>query len=209
MKRFILLALALTFCVSMVFAQYQYGIRGGINIAGIGGDDDVDDAESKFGFHIGGMMLYPINENFVLQPELLITQKGWKWEDSSTYYGSTYSWDEKATSWYMEIPVLAKYKYDLPSFQLQPYIGPSLGFLLSARYKIEENEDGDTYEYDGDLKHTSALELGLNLGVDALFSEKIMAGIRYNYGLTNIFDDDDYSDAKNRVWMLNLGYLLN
>lgn len=55
----------------------------------------------------------------------------------------------------------------------------------------------------------NSLELGLNLGVDAILRENIMVGLRYNYGLSNIFEDADDDDeyVYNRGFMLNLGYL--
>lgn len=210
MKHMLLVAVILTFCVG-ISAQTVFGVRAGLNFANWAGEY-IEDNSAKTCFHLGGMMQYPLSPILILQPELLYTGKGFKISDDDyDEYQGEWEFSYKANLSYLEVPVLIKYNANLQGFKLQPYLGPSLALLVGAKekYSYESDEDGD-YDYTNDFKdEMNSLELGLNLGVDAILRENIMVGLRYNYGLSNIFEDADDDDeyVYNRGFMLNLGYL--
>ncbi len=177
MKHIILITLVL-FMFTAVHADMFFGVRAGLNIADLSGDD-ADETDSIIGFHIGGMMQYFVSPDILIQPELLFTQKGYEVE----YMGHT----EDVTLSYLEIPVLAKYNFDLESVILQPFLGPALGILI----------DDDDTEAEG-------IDFGLHLGLDAVLMGNLLIGLRYNLGLTDVFED---VDAKNSVFMIGVGYM--
>ena len=199
MKNIILVVLVLSFCVGALFAQPVYGGRLGLNMGNITANN-IQDNGARMGLHIGGMMQYPIAENILIQPELLYSMKGVKFD----YPGgseSTLAMD------YLEIPVMVKYDYVMPTVRIQPYLGPSFGILLSAKDKWEGGGSSGTTDFKDD---TNALDVGLNIGADVVFMKNFMAGLRYNMGLANVQKDPANDDDKyyTRTFMINFGYLI-
>jgi len=191
MKNIVLVAIILALSVGMLVAQPVFGARLGLNMANIS-QKDIEKNTSKMGLNIGGMMQYPIAENIVFQPELLYTMKGANFDYNANPYWSF---------GYIEIPMLVKYNVNMPSMKIQPYLGPSLAMLMSAK---SGNDDTDT-----DVKDDmEGMEFGLNLGADVIFMKSYMAGLRYDMGLSNIMKDapTDY-EVYNRTIMVNVGYI--
>ena len=210
MKNIILLVLALTVCVGVLFAQPVYGVRAGLNISTIGGEDDMDGIDSKIGANFGGMLQFPVATSIIFQPELLYTMKGAKSEYTDIEDGYTYTAKMTDSYNYLEIPLLFKYNVETPSMKIQPFIGPSVGILIGANSNTEVTMAGISASADTDIKeYMNTLELGLNLGADVVMMKNIMLGVRYNLGLSNIYKEQEgyQSKVKNRVIMINLGYL--
>jgi len=150
--KIILIAILLLMFSTAVFAQgiTAKGVKGGLNIATLTGDD-IDDADSKMGFAFGVFITYEINEMLSLQPEVLFTMKGAKFKDEYTEVEDDYEYYEKYEgSWnldYLEIPVLVKINIPMEG-NIKPnvFLGPALGFNLSATYEYDyeykEYEDG-------------------------------------------------------------------
>ncbi len=78
----IVIAILLLMFSTAVFAQRitAKGIKGGLNIATITGDD-IEGFDSKMGFVFGGFLTYEVNETFSFQPEVLFSRKGTKFEN--------------------------------------------------------------------------------------------------------------------------------
>lgn len=206
MKKIVLLT-ALLLVFTGVYAQMSFGAKLGLNIANVSGDD-VEDADAKIGFHVGGLMQYFLTDDILIQPELLFTQKGSQFEDSDKGDGWSEKYEMKSTYNYLEIPILAKYNFDMDNIKLQPYLGPALGILMNAKYKVEWKEtfngQSASGSSSGDIEDTEDIEFGLVFGLDAIISENFLVGLRYNLGLTDIDKD---ADVKNNVFMISLGYL--
>ncbi|MDD3563755.1 MAG: porin family protein [Candidatus Cloacimonetes bacterium] len=202
MKQITLLVVMLSLSVGMLFAQPVFGVRGGLNIASFTGEDNMDDFDSKLGFHAGAMMQSPLGNNFIIQPEVLYTMKG----ATSEFKLLGVQNELTGTANYIEIPVLIKYNIELSSVQIQPYFGPSIGVLLVGEITNKKSIGGisstDTISFKDDM---NALEAGLNFGADAVLMQNLMVGLRFNLGLTEIVKKD--SKYKNNVFMVNLGFL--
>lgn len=209
MKHMLLVVAVLAFCVG-ISAQTVYGIRAGLNSANWAAED-MENNSSRLLLHFGGMMQYQFSPTVILQPELLYTNKGIKLHDEGyNSYEGDWEYTDIITQSYLEIPVLFKYNSELQGFKLQPYLGSSLGILLSAKEKYSyEDEDGDDSGTDDVKEYINSVDIGLNLGVDAVFQERFLVGLRYNYGLSNILKeaDDDDEHAYNRTIMFNFGYM--
>lgn len=218
--KIILIALLLLAFSSAVFAQgiIAKGVKAGLNIATLTGDD-IEDAKSKTGFAFGGFVTYEVNEMFFLQPELLFTMKGAKFEDEYTEEEDDYVYYEKYEgSWnlnYLEIPVLAKFNIPMEG-NIKPnvFLGPSLGINIGATYDKDyeywvKDENGDIIAEesgsdDGDIEDIKGVDFGLVFGAGVDFG-KITADVRYNLGLSTIADEGD-AKIKNSVISLMLGY---
>ncbi|HSB93167.1 MAG TPA: porin family protein, partial [Flavitalea sp.] len=116
MKKFLLIIVcASTFVVAK--AQVSYGVKGGLNLSNmIGGD--ADDAKAKIGFHAGVFAGLPVADKLSIQPELVYSVQGAKYEDDGD--------DINYNSGYLNIPVLAKYS---GASGFYGETGPQLGFL--------------------------------------------------------------------------------
>ncbi|HSD13017.1 MAG TPA: porin family protein [Flavobacterium sp.] len=207
MKRIILAAVALL-AFGFVKAQVKqsasntrFGIKGGMNVATLTGDEE--DTKSLIGLHIGGIVECKINDKFAIQPELLFSMQGTKYEYSGYDGFETYYAEDKFKLNYLNIPIMAKY-YAAKKFYIEA--GPQIGFLLSARYEYSDSVYGSGEEDAKD--YVKSVDFGLNIGAGFDFTDNVFAGVRYNFGLSNIndFEDDDDFKSHNGVLSISAGY---
>ncbi len=112
MKKLVLLSVSVL-CIGLLAANGQsYGVKGGLNFAGIRVDEG-SDPDGKVGVHFGGFLSNEIRNNWSIQGELLFSFQGWE--------------DQNVT--YLNIPILAKYNVDS---KLSFHAGPQLGILLGG-----------------------------------------------------------------------------
>ncbi|OOG68887.1 porin family protein [Flavobacterium sp. A45] len=179
MKKIILSAVAV---LAFGFTNAQgvkFGVKAALNVSTLTGD--VDDASSLVGFQVGGFAEIKVSEKFAVQPELMFSTQG------SESEGENFNLD------YINIPVMAKY-YVAKSFSVEA--GPQIGFLVSAEYEGEDVKD-----------FVSSTDFSFNFGAGYDFTENLSAGLRYNLGLTNVYDVDISDDSvKNGVFSVSLGY---
>ncbi len=178
------------------------GVKVGVNMANMSGDDtDFPgmDKKSIIGFAFGGFCEYSFNESFAVQPEVLYTMKGAKWEDTDATFTATYN--------YVQIPILAKYII-VVNGAVSPYIlvGPAIGINVTAESESDFAGVTET-ETDDDATMTFGLVVGaggsMEMGNGALLFE-----LRYDMGLNNVSDpaDVDEFDVKNSVIQFVFGY---
>ena len=187
MRKIILVSLLVGLMVFGSFAQMNdmsFGIKGGLTL-GSTTEDMGSEVDKKFrmGFAFGGMMVMPLNENMALQSELLYVMKGQKYEFLSEDYTLKVA--------VLEIPVLLKY---MINETMAVYGGPTLDYLLSAKY-----DDEDAKDYFKDMF------FGLSLGAQYKM-DQIIFDARYDLGLTKV-DDTGSSDAKLNTMYVTVGYL--
>lgn len=172
-----------------------FGIRGGVNFAKQTASSDGYSFSPKnnVGFNVGLSVDIPMMESLYLQSGLYYTVKGYKLEEDG--------YTEKATPSYLELPILASYRYNFSDFtQLQINFGPYLAYGIAGKYKWDdEDEDKDFFDDD-----TKKIDAGLAFGAGMTFGH-IFVGINYDLGLTNILKDSEGS-LKNRCLSINVGY---
>jgi len=191
MKKIILSAIAIMAFAFTNAQSTRFGVKGGLNISSIVGGD-VRDANALVGFHVGGLAEIHVVEKFYIQPELLFSTQGSKFDGGFGPDG-----DVKLN--YLNIPVLAKYYIVDKKFSVEA--GPQLGILLSAK--------ANGYDIKDDTK---SVDFGFNFGAGYSFTDNLSVGIRYTVGLSPIWDDniddseDLYDSAKNGNLQLSLAY---
>jgi hypothetical protein len=208
MKKILFISLVMLLTVSVAFSQF--GLRGGINLGTIGGDDKTQngiDPTSKVG--LAGGITYHIGliAGLSIQPEVLYVQKGAIYEGSAGYGGYSYSEKHTVTGDCIDIPVLAR--FNLPMLVISPYIegGVAYSILLSAKEKAEittniPGQTSGTTETDiKDQLSKSDLSLIVGVGVEVLMLE---INARYIMGMTKL-DKDGLYKAYNRGIMLTAG----
>lgn len=186
----VLLTVAAIFAFGFANAQdVKFGVKAGLNFANLTGD--AEDNSMRVSFHVGGLAEIKLSNKFAIQPELLFSSQGAKF-DTNTSEKLVYDLS------YINVPVLAKF-YATPQFYLEA--GPQIGFIVSAKAKY----DGDSEDIKNSFNST---DFGLNIGGGYNFTDNIYAGLRYTAGLSNIADVPDESNFEtgNSVIALSVGY---
>jgi hypothetical protein len=181
---------------NLVYGQVgiNKGIKVGLNLATLGGDDadTYGSLSNRTGISAGGFVvlnLAVIN----IRPEILYTMKGVKAELNTVE--TTMKLD------YLEIPVLLEYNLPLPG-PVSPCIfaGPAFAFKLSAKAETGSQE----VDMDSLVKST---DLGLVIGAGVTLNDMITFDVRYVLGLSSIDDSPAELDVKNQVISLMVGYM--
>ena len=189
--------------VSMSNAQgIKVGAKAGLNLSTVNGDD-LDDAKSLIGFHLGAVAEISIADKFSFQPELLFSTQGAKAEGGDV----DYSYEQKTKLNYLIIPLMAKF-YLVKGLSVEA--GPQVGFLMSAKAEGEETDSfggvTETFEYDEDIKDDiKGTDIGINVGAGYKLDSGLFFNARYNIGLSNISEYDN-GDIKNGVFQFSIGY---
>jgi len=181
MKKPILL---LCFTLITLVSTAQFGLKAGLNIANVGGDD-AEDNKALIGWYLGAYYNAMIASSFSFQPELIWSAQGAKFDDGTD--------EAKLMLAYIQLTALLRYNAQSGFFI---GTGPGLGFLTSAKVKA----DGEKVDVKDEFKGSNFL-WAFALG----FMGKSGWGAyaRYDLGLSNILDDDE-SDLKTRVISLGL-----
>ncbi|HSB93168.1 MAG TPA: porin family protein [Flavitalea sp.] len=161
----------------------HFGIKGGVNIANLNLESDAD-LSSKTSFYLGGLAHLHISQHFAIQPELMYSGQGAKYDET----------DDKINLNYITLPILAQYMTG-SGFRLET--GPQVGALVSAKVKHNDNSTDIKDEYkkiDFSWAFGAGYVSNSGLGIDA----------RYNLGLSNI--NDGTSKIKNNVFQIGLFY---
>jgi hypothetical protein len=182
MKKIIFTVVAV-FTLGFVSAQEKedmsFGVKGGLNLATV---TNTAGSKTLAGFHVGFFGTFMLDDSFALQPEVLYSMQGAKFDDG----------DLKLD--YIAVPVMLKY-YVADAFSLE--LGPQVGFLVAAK------EDG--VDIKNDVK---SIDFGINFGASYDITENFMLGARYNLGITRWQDQlfPGEAESKNSVFMISLGY---
>ncbi|MDP3360249.1 MAG: porin family protein [Lutibacter sp.] len=184
MKKIILVAVIAISSFVSANAQTAFGAKAGLNVANLSGD--VDGNKSLIGFNVGVFAEITLANSFYLQPELLYSTQGAKFDDSDFDLSADLNLN------YINIPIM--FKYDVANrFYLEA--GPQIGFLVSAEVLDQDVKD--------DFEST---DFGANFGLSYGFTEKLFAQARYNIGMSNIAKDSGDDKISNAVLSFSLGY---
>jgi hypothetical protein len=202
--------------VTSASAQVTLGVKGGLNIADVGGGDAPSTGETKTGFIGGGFLELQFGNIFAVQPEVLYTMKG-----IENFSGTP---DSEIKLSYIEVPVLLKVNVPIEGSNIRPnfYAGPVVAFEGSCKVTDPgtsvDDEDCDAAAaapaFDDEPFETVSTDFGLVFGggLDFLIGgAEVGADVRYTLGLTTIDDADDPDDIKNQVisFMVTVGFPLN
>lgn len=210
MKKFLLTFLFLAFVSLQSFAQMQLGVKAGVNLANLGGNDAPDNSETRTGFSGGAFFMYQFSEMFAVQPELLYSMKGATEKGSIDFEGTSYNYDAEYKLDYFEIPLLLKFIIPLKGSGVKPalFAGPSIAFNMSAKTKVESGDES----FEEDIEDVKSTDFGLVFGGGLGFpvgNGELGVDIRYILGLSTIDDSADSFDVKNGVLNFNLYYGFN
>ncbi len=206
MKKFFLITVALFLSATALQAQeIRLGAKGGLNLSTFGGD--VEDVNSRTGFHIGGLVEIPLSERFSIQPEILYSAQGAKYEDAGEFGGVPYDYTVTTKLDYIQVPLMAKV-YVVEGLAIEA--GPQVAFLVNDKYEFDGDLGPFESEDEGDLDENdlSSVDVSLGAGASYRLPMGLFFGARYNFGLSNVNDADDSDDYKihNNVLQVSVGY---
>lgn len=212
MKKILLSIVAVLFAANS-FAQYSsggfslsessvyYGIRLGLNVSNISGDD-AGNLGAKSGLNFGGVIGLRVSDTtpIFLESGLYYTERGGQ-KSSKNYAGLDY----------LEIPILIKYGVQLnDEIAVLPYIGPTFSFGIAGQEKwdAEHNIYSETtpkteYSKDSSYEHYNHLDMGIKIGCGIEWN-KLYLEAGYQFGLANIRDYKD-DEQRGNAFFVNLG----
>ena len=180
----ILLTAAAVFAFSFANAQdVKFGAKAGLNFSSLA---NAEGAKTQVGFHLGGYATISVSDKFAVQPELLYSAQGAKFEGGSLNLS------------YINIPVMAKFNV-ADKFNLE--VGPQIGLLMSATAKSSAGSLDVKEGY-------KTMDFGLNFGAGYDVAENINVGLRYCLGLSQLEKElaSGETATKNTNIQLSLGY---
>jgi opacity protein-like surface antigen len=190
MKSFLLSFAFILFLSTSAISQVAFGIKAGPAISNtyeVLGDTISGFSDAQITYLAGGFMRFDLSKKLGLQTELLYSLKG----NFNTDYG------------YISLPIMLQYEF-LPNLRAEA--GLEAAYLLSAQMEfISGNRLDERSSY-------KDFDLGVNFGINYDFLEKFTAGLRYNLGLVNTWNDEPRfgigtdSSVKNHSLQLSLGY---
>lgn len=211
----LILTLGLLLSINL-FAQ-TIGIKGGINLATILEKDDSgilsENYTSHTSFHFGLSAEIPITGMLYLETALIFSGKGYHHFEEGNILINDF--DAVLNIYYLDVPLLARIKYDLGSFEIFGVLGPYFAIGVAGNYRFDTEllgvPVGDTtsVEWGSDLNEYKTLDMGLSIGCGVVY-KIIELGVGYQLGLISIsgYTVDNYV-KKNRVLAISLSYKLN
>lgn len=173
-----------------------FGVRAGMNVATVGGDED--DAKSKIGFFGGLGVDFNIVNSLSINSGLFFTQKGCKTDDiDMDIEGYPMDANARFTMNFIELPVYLSYRLPLNlESSLQVFFGPYFDYgvygkaTADVKFKGElhgekVSQSMDLFDDDYDFKR---FHVGLGLGAAYTWS-RFSVGLSYQWGMTEVVAD--------------------
>lgn len=212
MKKFFCILLLSTVYVFSVKAQFNLGVRAGMNVSSLTGNYE---GYVKNGPMVGITGSYTFHEQWRLQTGLLFSTKGQNglvFGEGLTGKDARYSLSD-IRMYYLELPVTIGYKIPLSNhIYLTPEAGAFFACGLGGKAEYKTNVDGgylltdwNPFE-DGKLDAFNRFDSGMRFGVSADVY-KFSLSVHYDLGLVNLQDQLGKTDKmQSRSLSISLGY---
>ncbi|MFZ6010203.1 MAG: porin family protein [Bacteroidota bacterium] len=210
----ILLSLTLAAGTLVASAQTMIIPKAGLTLSSI---VFANEQKIKPGFNGGLAVVFTLNEELAIQPEVQFIQKGCK---TSTAEG-----DSKLTLNYLDLPILLKASLGADRLKFfvnaGPYVGIGLGGKSTGKVTISHN--GVTEVVDVELKVRfsgrnsgsdgsgfNRFDFGLQVGGGAVIANSVLIDLRYGLGLSPLLEKNDgttseFAKNKNSVFQFTVG----
>lgn len=179
--------------------NFKFGVKAGINLSNVY-DEEGDDfvADSKVGFAGGAFVSIPLGTFVGIQPEVMFSQKGFKFESNGLLGDNKFT----RTTSHLDIPVHLQIK---PIESLSILVGPQFSYLLNTKnefngYSAEQEQEINDENYKKGV-------IGLSAGVDFNIDNFILSA-RAAWDLSKTNEDGEESSLryKNQVIQFTVGY---
>ena len=211
---------------STLFSQVSIGFSAGLNSSKVSSSDVAGfspNFKSIDGSRIAALVEVGITEKFSIQPEIAYANKGFKIKEGLDLklFGFELPLGVEAVTKfkYVEIPLLAKYKFGDKAVKAYVVAGPNFGYATKAKLKTRANFIVDIPLTNSDINLQSnniqRFDIGAVIGAGLDFNVgkgSLFLDARYIHGFSKI-DNISIADlsVQNRSFGVSVGYkfLLN
>lgn len=192
----------------------RFGVKAGANLSNLAGDlVNQDQYKNRWGFQGGVMVNFGLGDIISIQPEVLYSQKGFKYADQQfTLLGSTYRNTGNVRYDYLDVPVLVRVRAAGIFFEL----GPQYSYLMNVSANRTQTINGTVVSSasssTSNLDNVRRNELGYVGGLGYEASNGVMLGVRYSGAFTDFakdgYSNNDFRNARNSTFQAYVGVLL-
>ncbi len=180
---------------------FNFGIKAGINNANVWDEEDQNfRANRKLGLVLGAYAALPIGSLLGFQPEILLSQKGFK--GTGILLGTAYAYTRTTT--HVDIPLQLQIK---PAELITFLIGPQISYLIYQKdvQTSGANSTAQTQEFDNENLRKSTL--GFTIGADVNMGRLVASGrLGWDFQNNNADGTSSTPRYKNQWLQLTLGY---
>jgi hypothetical protein len=189
--------LVLALAVNSHAAGWTIGVKGGVNMAELYGDNAPDGMSMRNGIAAGAFAANQLNDRFGIRGEVLYMEKGA--EADFVIPGDDHAHDSVVKLDYVEIPVLFTGRFPAgEKFAFNLFAGPTLAFITTAEVEVVEHNETESLD---DVVESFEIGATFGGGIEyALSSFSLLADVRYGIGTTTVVQDvaGQAFDIKNR-----------
>ena len=221
----VLTIVAVLFSATFSFAQISIGAKAGVYTSFI----DVTEAAEGLTQNVEGLTTptfgivseIALGENFAFQPELLYTTKGFKVNEDINVNLGGFPIPAGVTAStkinYLELPLLAKYKFGSEGLRFNITAGPVLSYAANAQLVTRTNLLLDINpirtNIDLDALNYERLEVSASIGAGMAYETsggEFFADARYVHGFSDLYNAPVVDlNLKNRGIGVTVGYKVN
>ena len=196
------------------FAQ-RFAVIGGMNLSNQLWKSDDEKVSDEFklrpGFHVGIIVQIPKSGLVSFETGLIFSTKGFIIKHEEWYLAGVDIDKTSMNLYYLDIPMLAKFSFEVGEVIIFAEAGPYLGIGLTGNWKVKKSGEeavSEKIEWGSeDDDFFKRLDYGLTFGVGVVLFEALQLGVYHDLGLANISTyTDDGTFIKNRVFRFTVGY---
>lgn len=181
--------------------KLKFGVKAGMNYSNVfNSKTDEFTADGKLGLAGGIQLAIPLNKYFGIQPEILLSQKGFRGE--GVFIGVPYGF--RRTTTYIDVPLLASFK---PSEFITIVAGPQYSYLIRQKDVFNSAFINSTQEEEFKNENIRRNIFGFTAGFDITLRH-ILIGTRVGWDITSNNGDGSSSTPRYKnVWLqATIGY---
>jgi hypothetical protein len=183
--------------------KVEVGAKAGLNFSNVY-DSQVQDfvADTKAGLAIGAFVGIPISKFIGIQPEVLVSQKGFK--GGGSLLGFPYSFTRTTT--YLDVPILLQVK---PAAFLTIVAGPQFSYLFKEKNVYTFNSNSLEQEQQFQIEDARKNILGIVMGVDLCYNYFVLSGrVGWDFQNNNVNGTATTPRYKNQWLQVTVGVKL-
>lgn len=188
MKKIFIITCLITFPFLYAFSQIKVGLKTGFDFGNVKFPAP-SDTKTSVAIYGGLKTEIILGKKFIVQPELLYSQKGFAFSPLGTSKGGNVSIN------YISLPLLVGYR---PIDKLTVSAGPEFNYLINAKSHIEgvSNDLSAVYK---------KFDVGIDLGVAYQLLNSIGIEVRYCYGLSYLAEGKQLDSQGNEIGKIKQG----
>jgi hypothetical protein len=163
------------------YARLKVGMKAGFNISSVSDKQGPTfDVTSKKGIVSGVFVVIPLRERLRLQPELLLSQKGFK--ASGNLMGFNYTFSRITT--YLDLPLLLHWNLWRG---IAVVAGPQYGYLILQKDEREFGHNEEVLDFEFSQEQMRKGTLGMTAGLELAWDPMVLscrAGIDFQNNIT-------------------------